>query len=337
MYLSILEPRQRDIGRADFKNAPCLLFNESCVEDLRGHDLDVWNRYIRYAPRQIYDVLTAGYGIESMPIAVTMTDDAIFRVSTIENSGVPFKAFGEFGLGRSPEVLANEIKVVPMVQGLGIGRTWFRAMVELSVAFGFSAFNFNAGLGNGGYTWAKAGAYMDRDRQRNPLYHEEAQYLSENMLARLEVAKAHIPSANYERAHALCRLACPGDMVKLAGMGDLTVPRDVLHKAKPVLVDFYSSLSLEQGGGAMTRLRTCEEYGRLVQVFNDPSGGFLKRVSLPHYLQKLSIWNAVVDFADERQMVRVGDYVGGWRYIKRVASDGDAVKRNIQGSSVSIY
>lgn len=315
MYLSTLQKRQQDIRRSDFADAPHLYFNYCAFDEQSRENTGLWNRYVPYTPQQIHDVLTGGYGIEDMPVGVTLDKRGKFNFSIIKGRGVPFTASAELDIGAEPEIQGSEVRVHPRAQGRGIGRTWLRNTSELSAALGFSEFHFEAALQNGGHVWAKAGAYLDRDMSRYPLFRLEEQYLSENMLARLELAKPHLGIADYGWARTLCRLTNKDDIVKVAEMGGITVPRSVLQDAKPALADFYGALPQRLKEGSVA-LRVHEESGRLAQVFCDAADGLRERVSLPFYLQAVTTWRAVINFADDRQMARVGEYTGGWRTLK---------------------
>lgn len=315
MYLSTLEKRQRDIKRSDFADAPNLYFNYCAFDEINREKTSLWNRYISYTPQQIHEVLTGGYGIEDMPISVTLDKSGKFKFSMIEDGAVPFRSKAEFNIGAEPDILSNDIKVNPLAQGQGIGRTWLRNVVELSAGFGFPEFHFAAGLQSGGHVWAKAGAYLDRDLSRSPLFRLEEQSLSQNMLARLELARPHLKTSEYGWARALCKLVNKDDIVKIAAMGDITIPRSVIENAKPVLTQFYDSLSLRPQEGSAA-FRAGEESEKLLRVFDNAVGGLCEQVSLPRYLQAATSWRAVINFADDRQMERVGEYAGGWRTLK---------------------
>lgn len=322
MYLSTLTPRQRDISRADFSDAPDLYFNYRAAHEQDDNALILWNRYIDHTPRQIYDTLTGDYGIHNMPIGVTVNDAGKFKFIILKDHDIPFESKAEFDLGTNRDILGNEIKVAPFAQGQGIGRTWLRNIVELSAAFGFKEFHFEAGLGNGGYTWAKAGAHLDRDRSRFPLHHLEERFLSETMMARLDVAKPYLDFADYGWARALCRLTNKDDIVKIAEMGDITVPRGAVKNALPVLQTFFGGLA-HRPSEANADVRARDQATRLGIAFCDAAGGLHDHVSLPRFLQTESIWHAVINLADDRQMEKVGEYTGGWRTLKPVKTIRD--------------
>lgn len=314
MYLSTLTQRRQDTRRADFAAAPNLYFNHCASYELERESIALWNEYIPFTPHQIYDVLVGGYGIDDMPIAVNLDKDGKFKFHILKDGDVPFSSTAEFNIGTTPDIVSNQINVDPSAQGQGIGRTWLRSMVELSTAFGFSEFHFEAGLQSGGHAWARAGAYLDRDMSRYPLHRIEERYLSENMLARLDLAKPHIDRMTHGWARVLCQLTNKDDIVKVGDIGSITVPSSVLDDAEPTMTKFYEGLS-SQPNAAVAVVRAQEEANRLQRVFEDSSGGFHEHVSLSRYLQAASVWHAVVNMADDRQMERVGEYVGGWRNV----------------------
>jgi len=310
VYHSILSLREHYIDVADFEEAPNLIYNYCSPQEQDEKNLGLWERNVPLTPKQIYDRITDGYG-ENTRAGVNLNKKGEFSYFIRPDSGAieKFEIEATFRIGKRREIQESRIIVSDESQGKGIGKLWLRNMVELSAALGFDHFAFVAGLDNGGYTWAKAGAYIDDDVMRIPDPSVRTQTLSENMSARLEVAKPFLTAPQYEQAHALCSLGNTDDLVILTRMGDITLPREALQGAREKMEHVFHQLGDED---ALRHVDTQER--RLTDTF-DAAARQNKAVCLPKFLLSGMLWNAVVDFTNHRQMETVGRYVGGWRTI----------------------
>jgi hypothetical protein len=188
--------------------------------------------------------------------------------------------------------------------------------VETAAALGFEKFAFDAALDNGGHAWARMGAHLDRDEDRLAEYQHYEEELSLCLTARLEAARPYIGKDNYKKAFTLCQLQKPDDLVSLAYMGDLVVPKTVLDDVCTVLPRvYYSSVGDDLG----TQKRVQAEIGRLSSMFYDSAAGQTDYVRFTHFMQNATEWSAVFDFADDAQMEFVGNYIGGWRTMEQTS------------------
>ncbi len=314
MYRSTLTSRKQSIDAAVFAEAPKLYYNYCTAAQQDAHNLAIWDQYISYTPKQIYDLITGPYGIEGMEVGVNVDDEGIFRYKISKNEITPFKADAVFALGDERKVSDNEINVDQTAQGQGIGKAWLKSMVELSAAFGFEQFNFAAGLNNGGYSWAKAGAYLDRDRSRVYDLEQRLSFLQETITARLETVKPYINKWDCTRAEIYARLVNADDLVRISNMGSITVPKEALDSAETILQHAFSSMDAFN----KPDVRVSDQMSKLKSVFHGAANGS-EEVSLSRYLLAGTSWMGVVDFKNKTQMKYIEDYVGPWKTIKNEA------------------
>lgn len=316
MYRSILNPPWEPIDVSDFKDAPNLVLNGIFDANERPdeHALDLWNRHVGHSPAQIYDLFAGGFGQENIRLDIDVDEGGLVKLDINEENGKGFLTKLWLLTGDSPDILYSKIYVNENAQGMGIGRTAMRNKVEIAATLGFTAFPFEAGLDNGGHVWAKMGGHLDRDQERVPFYKDYEEQLSLCLTARLEAARPFIGKENYEKAFTLCQLQRPDDLVALAQMGGIVVPKSVVDEACAVLPRVYYGAI---GDGFATDAKVKHEIKNLSSMFYGPASGETDYVRFPHYMQNETVWSGVFDFADDAQMEYVGNYVGGWRILEQ--------------------
>lgn len=317
MYRSILSPRAHSIDSESFEDAPNLMFNFFLAGERHSqYDLDLWERFIPYTPAQIYGLFTAGYGRDDVNVTVRAFETRRVEFEIDHEEGEIFRSKLTLRVGDDPSILNSKVVVDPDSQGKGHGRNSMRNWIETAAAFGFPEFSFDAAMSDGGFVWARMGAHLDRNEERQPFYADEERRLAVTLNARLEAARPFIGQANYRKAHALCQIQQPDDLVRLAEMGDIVVPKEAVAEAEEILPLFYSDVLDGMNRDCMNTIKTELKY--LSSIFFNSGRGTCDYVSLPAFLKKQTVWSAVVDLSNAEQMKRVGDYVGGWRTIEPV-------------------
>lgn len=324
MYRSVLSPPWEPIEASDFRDAPHLILNEifDAKEKPDERALDLWNRYIRHSPADVYNLYAGGFGREDIRLDVSVAEGGEIKFNINEGGDNGFLSSLWIILNSTPVITHSKIYVEPEAQGRGIGRVAMANKVETAAALGFDLFPFDAALDNGGHAWARMGAHLDRDEDRLPFYKDHEEQLSLCLTARLEAARPYIGKDNYDKAFTLCQLQRPDDLVTLSRMGDLVVPKTVLNEIGTVLPRvYYSSI----GDGFSTDTKVEFEIKRLSSMFYESASGRTDYVRFPHFMQNKTEWSAVFDFSNDAQMESVGNYIGGWRTMEQVPAHRLAV------------
>ncbi|PZQ45780.1 MAG: hypothetical protein DI551_06475 [Micavibrio aeruginosavorus] len=316
VYRSTLSPRERSIDRASFEDAPHLSFNHySAGDSIDSNTIDLWERSIPYTPLQMYEVFTAGYDQENVEVNLNIFPSGMlqFKIEHEEDGRKIFTSALSIYTTLCRSIHGSKVVVDPDHQGQGIGRTSMRNWIETAAAFWFEAFSFEAAMDDGGLVWAKMGAHLDRDEERQPHYVSEEEALFHVLNARLEAARPFIGRENYEIAREYCRIQEPDALVQLAAMGDVVVPREAAVEAEQAVMRYY----LYALGGAKDVIRAAkQEISHLASIFNPKGQGSYEYVSLSAFLQKKIMWSGVVGFSNTKQMEDVGEYLYGWNTLE---------------------
>ena len=316
MYRSVLDQRLEPIDPQAFEAAPNLVFNHYAAgEKADEYSLGLWDRLVPYTPEQIYNLFAGGYDQDNIVVDIKAFETGKVTFEIEHDEDAAFISRLQLNLGVKTQVYSSKVVVDPDSQGQGIGRMSMRNWIETAAAFGFPEFSFDAAMDDGGYVWAKMGAHLDRNIERQPFYEDEEEALSRSLNARLEAARPFIEQASYEQARVLCQIRKPDDLVRLSAMGDILVPREAVDEAMSAVPQFFMNV--------LNDTRECAravkaELANLSSVFHNVGQGACEYVSLPAFLKKKTVWAGVVDFADVAQMERVGDYLCGWRTMEPV-------------------
>lgn len=200
-------------------------------------------------------------------------------------------------------------------RGQGMGKRWFQFMNELSVMLGHPSFTFQAGSTNGGYSWARAGAYTDPKPALMSAAHDELERLRRKLKSRIEVLSPFIPRDVYHQAYDAARIKRPDDLSTLAGV-EYDLSTWLCHEMDAWRQnDFYASLSSTFNRAGASVLQKEREHASHAVMAARVQGVPL---NIGRYLLSGTTWDAYVDFSDGEQMLKVGQYVGGWKTIQPV-------------------
>jgi len=208
----------------------------------------------------------------------------------------------------------SSLNVAPAYQGQGIGKGWIKSRVELSHALGQSRFAFNAGLGNGAYTWPRARAELDL----SPIYAEERQFQSHRMMARIDSLRECFTLADYNQMRPFCRLLDRQDPVRLAEC-DAVVPAHVKDDLQNpdseiymALTDFFKNNPLK---GEKPWNSAATERRAMIDAFT--MAAYQKKpLTLGRVVLSGMVLHLDIDYNCKPQMEQVGAYLGGWRTIE---------------------
>lgn len=316
MYQSILKKRTRDVRREDFDVAPHFHFGRPFHSAATDRDISLWNKIFPYFPRQIYGLFADSFETD---VSVKFVLDQAESIS-IQITSRGLKKFGvtTYFYPNDIDMPSNgTIEVVPEFQGKGIGKKYLRARTEFNVAMGVPCNKFTAELGNGGYTWARAGAHLDFDEWRTS-YPTRQKFLSQRLIMRLESIKDQIDPGVFLFAKALCRVVAKNDLARLAQIRErLHVPEKTDWKSisqSAIGENIRSFFSVHSDGFDSPNDRANHECMALCRVFE---GAVLRNtdVTVPAYLLSGTSWPAIIDYSNISQMHDIGEYVGGWKTI----------------------
>lgn len=311
-YQTVLKQRTTPVREEDFHPARGLLVHDVAVEEgVEHHSVSRWDNIIPYYPADIARVFTEGY---SNPVAVNISPERNFIDVAVSSTQTQTMKAGlslvvEGGTRRIDD---SDIQVESRAQGKGAGRSWFRSIIEFSLAMGLNKLNFYAGLETGGYTWARAGAKMDMDFAEA----RKHTHTSRQLLGRLESLREYLDTNLYREARAFCRLVDKNDIVRLAHF-DAVIPADAVERERLVekMKRFYKENPPPDGAIYTSQ----EETATMMHAFRHAAASG-KGVTLSKMLLLRTRWAAVVDFSDAGQMEDIGRYVGGWRTIEPSAT-----------------
>lgn len=322
-YQSTLPRRTRPIEAADFKRASALSVHPHsfAVPNSIEAELSLWNRMIPFLPKTLLTFYEEAFRT-SVDVEVHFLNKhcgtpspEYFSLHVDSANSIDFFGNVCFMNGRKLVDRGSSIRVDNDARGKGLGKTWLKSIVELSLAFGDEELRFQASDENGAYSWAKAGAFMD-------MALEDAfkrTYLSQKVIGRLEAVRPFIPSGDYHKARALARFTGKDDINRLAAMttivpaevfGDLQSSESQIRKR---LIEFYARLSVKEQPEFLATV----DNGQLCTAFYGAAHQ-KRELSLPRFLLSCTSWEARIDFTDEKQMWELGTYLGGWKTIEPV-------------------
>lgn len=302
-YTSILPLRTKPVKQDDFLAVPHFALNKVPAGDsVTKEALKNWNKNIPLTPADASKILRLEFPQE-ISLDFEVLSDAV---------GITMQSVGSRKFGASVAIdtadksfFDSAIMVQKNPQGGGYGKAWLRSMIEFTVALAFPGFRFSAGDVNGGYVWARAGAYLDfAASEQRALSHTSRQ-----MIGRIDALKEVLPSHDYERARALSRLVAKEDFANIARL-ETPVPMQDAASLQKSLRKFYEINGALDGPEATSRAETSSmmtTFGRAAEMGQDAT---LAQLVLGNVR-----WKAVIDYSDMDQMRHVGEYVGGWKTI----------------------
>ncbi len=198
-----------------------------------------------------------------------------------------------FAYSDSGTVDAGLMEVAQHAQRHGLGRKLMRNQIEFFFAAGFREFGIIAGLGVGGYAWARCG-FLPTDTEG-------------------ESFSVHARRYAQDRYDAIAPLLAPEERACVEPYLPLQKRRDIWALADSD-IDLSSRLHtvFAKPLEGSADQRTIQSALRAEFQKRAAEG---KRISLGQVLLVGSHWKGILDMTDPEQMTRVGQYVGGWKYI----------------------
>lgn len=309
-YHSIFQKRARPVTCTDFEQAaPLQIFSEYFRSDRVEQDVEKWNIHIPSLPQDIQCIFRENFDSNfKLNIVFDGTENPEFVNFNITNLLDQYFAGAIFydGLDQTPE---SQIEIEEeSFRGQGLGKKWFRFLNELCLAFGHERLEFSAGLTNGGYTWARAGAHIDL----SPTKHTALTQLREKIALRVEAVKPYIPNDVYHSVRTLGRVVAKDDVTRIADIDFRLSPKacSQMEAWDGPFLDSLSAAFNHQGIDEQNKeQRHAEHCVMAARVQGVP-------LNIGRYLLVGTVWDAVVDFSDVQQMERIGKYVGGWKTIQ---------------------
>lgn len=193
-------------------------------------------------------------------------------------------------------VLPGVIKVFEREAGLG--RILMRNEIEFFHACGFRTFDIEAGMGAGGYTWARMGFLPGNVNSSD--FEERTR---EKVRSRFNLLARILTPHEKAKIKAVIALRQPTDVWKVADLDSDLAPRlrDVFEERGM----FFNQLAEEY-----YRLKWPETWEGIEEAVNKG-----RKLTLGRMLLAGAFWKGTLDMNDSTQMQRVADYSGGFKYI----------------------
>ncbi len=321
-YGSIFQKRTRPVETADFRGLPHFRALYPALSSALDHEyiVDAWNRLIpSLYPADLYDIFSKAFG-EALqfdlwfcpPSDPDKTQDFEIKIRSLENK---YEGSIKFRYGRK-DPAGSGFKVEDTTQSNGYGKAYFKAINELSLAMGNKALPFIAAGDNGGYTWAKAGAYINAGM----MYEEELLGLKRTIKGRLCALRPYVDSEAFHKAYGLARIKTKRDISTLAQINE-PLPDffrvddfSEIGKIRERIQVYYTRNPADRSASFVAQ----REVARLERAFMIAASQE-KPMTLGRALLVKTGWIGLVDFSDKKQMEKIGDYIGGWNTIDPVS------------------
>jgi len=266
--------------------------------------IKLWNRFIPVAPDKAFEILTRDLP-DDTEIVLKLEDDGSGRIDV--DSDEKFNEGRDFDI-KKKTLKAGMIRVKDGYQGKGYGRFILRNEMEFFHALGIRKFKVTASLDNGGYTWARMGFLPVKDddfkgtarevresiKALKPLLSDEEKQKLKNWGAfRRRTDMWKVADADIDLGPRLSRL-----FNKAAQGAEEEEPKKSVRKARELvdaLKDHFSKAVFDY-------MKTQAEKNGSVMI---------GRVLLTG-----TSWDGEIDMDNVKQMERVGNYTGGWRYLE---------------------
>lgn len=248
---------------------------------------ETWVANVPVDPTLSIQILTRDLPVNKLKMSLLPAPGHI----DVEISGNDFKDERRFTMSTSRTGSGN-IVVSDEVQQRGIGRILMRNQIEFAHALGLGEFRVTAGSRAGGYAWARMGV-TPIDMNTN-YFNEDTR---QRAIRRFEAVSPLMSPEEKTRAAPLLALRTPEDMRSLI---DLDI--DLSHRLKQAFSQAASFTPDEQMKDIL--------YG----VFNERAQAG-KKITLGQTVMAGTCWDGKIELNNPVQMRRVGDYVGGWKYI----------------------
>lgn len=326
VYQSILEKRTSDVKPEEIDSCQGLSVRATDMIDAPGRSAKLWNYHSPYAPEDIRQLLTAGYG---RTVRVAMELDApplcASNVSlSFEGSNSSFSRFTYYA-SMCPHMTGTHINLPERMRGQGLGKHYMRNSIEYEIAMDAEVKRFNAGLGNGGYTWTSMGAQVDMGNWDN--LGSLRKRTSLQIDCKLSLIRDHLLADHYDGLKELGQIKRADDLVRLVDeFRDVSLPFDI-HKdfqglsesaVAPFVEEFHERHQTFKGAEEREGEAIINEVALMDASFRWASEQGHNGVSVPRFLLAGTVYPARIEYNNAAIMNRIGNYLGGWKTIRPV-------------------
>lgn len=281
-----------------------------------------WGLRLNLTPLQVQEILLRGFD-SNVSLDVRMWGHHSKFMFYMGREKDAFAEIDYITFKDDAYVYNSKIDLNEDLRSRGMGKKFMRNMIEFDMAMGSRVLRFVAGYENGGYTWASMGAEMNMD----PFFSHILKKSSDVMKTRLGFVKNIIPECDYDSAAELAELSKETDPMVIA--------RDLRHVFLPLTLippeftsenikklpnDFFvkslnKHFSEEYDDAKIIESKVIDAGRGIRYAFESAVTQRLGGLSLPRYMLTCTQWSARIDYNDNDQMSRIGNWLGGWKTI----------------------
>jgi len=273
------------------------LFNSRSHDDGDAEKIALWNRFIPLSPAHAAKILRRDLPPETV-LEMTLDDDG--QGDILLYAPDMFNDDGDFDL-EEKTLDAGLVRVLDGHKGKGYGRTLFRNQVEFFYNCGVRMFEISASLDNGGYTWARVGFLPDDVTD---------DYFQDNVIApareSLDVLRPLLSKAEYKEIEKHLDFKNREDIWHIA---DTKI--DLSKRLKKVFNEAAADTKEVQKLTDSLQYHFHKDVYRYMEQ-QAASGG---AVNIGRLLLTGTQWEGSLDMTSRKQMQRMADYTGGFKYI----------------------
>jgi hypothetical protein len=269
-----------------FVSRPEVVLSNGTMTCVHG---EAWNTHVPVDPALALQILTR----DLPPVgSIEMCLLPAAGYVDVKITAADFKDERRFNMSTARTGWGN-IEVSNDRQNRGIGRRLMRNEIEFAHALGIKTFLILAGSSSGGYAWRAMGI-----KPTNMNSFDFDQYARQRAVKRYDAVKAVLNTDERKTVEPLLELSNDRQMEALIELDMNLSPR---------LNEIFNQASV----------RTREQQATITPITKNFSERAKegKKITVGQVLLAGTSWEGQLDLEDPVQMRRVGEYVGGWKYI----------------------